>query len=276
MLKYFFESGALTVIKDRTFDLKAILESGQVFRYKICGRFYEVISGEKRAQIEERGDSYIIVSDDVEYFEKYFDFCRNYDIILKKVQDKALVSSATAFAPGIRILKQEPVETIISFIISANNNIARIKKIIENIAAGLGRDMGGYFAFPALSALASADEDFYFQAGAGYRAPYIKRTAEALLHTDIKALYEMPTEKAHKALVALPGIGPKVADCILLFAFGKTDVFPVDTWIKKVYREHFGDATAKKMRAALIEKYGEYSGFVQQYLFYFKREMNKG
>ena len=164
---------------------------------------------------------------------------------------------------------------VISFIISANNHIPRIKGIIERLCAGLGRDMGGYYAFPTAEAMADKGEDYYFALGAGYRAPYLASTATAIAEGsfDIDAVRSMPTKEAAKYLCSLLGVGPKVADCILLFGYHRTDVFPVDTWIKKVYRDTLGGAaTNKQMREKLIALYGNLSGYAQQYLFFGKRD----
>lgn len=266
----------ITVERDRTFDVAQTLSCGQVFRYRLFDGGAEVFSGAHRAEFREKGDSTYIFCDDGKYFVKYLDFDKNYDIIMRKVSDKALVSSAMAFAPGIRILAQQPLETVVSFIISANNHIPRIQAIIERMCRALGeKQADGYFAFPTLEALQSASEADFASFGAGYRAPYLVKTAKALSGFDFEAMKLEPTAEALQQLLTLPGVGPKVADCILLFGLGKTDVFPVDTWIKKVYRESFGEATVPEMRRKLLEKYCDLSGYVQQYLFYYKRETNK-
>ncbi|MDR3216947.1 MAG: DNA-3-methyladenine glycosylase 2 family protein [Clostridiaceae bacterium] len=268
------ENGVITVESPDTFDIKQTLECGQVFRYRLTERGAVVFSGDKRAEMTFEGGKIKIFAKDEKYFLKYLDFATNYATIIEKVQDKGLVSAAAAYASGIRILKQDPYETAISFIISANNHIPRIKSIIERVCAALGEDMGGWHAFPEIGALASKDADFYFGLGAGYRAPYIAETARLLTKIDLEKVRKLTTDEASEVLKKLPGVGPKVADCILLFGLGKTDVFPVDTWIKKVYRDMYGEATSAVMRRELISRYGELSGYVQQYLFYYKREQN--
>ncbi|MDR2634728.1 MAG: DNA-3-methyladenine glycosylase 2 family protein [Clostridiales bacterium] len=268
------ENGVITVEFPDTFDIKQTLECGQLFRYRLTDSGATVFSRDKRAEMTAEDGKIKIFTEDERYFLKYLDFATNYAIIIEKVQDKGLVSAAAAFARGIRILKQDPYETTISFIVSANNNIPRIKSIIERICGELGRDMGGWHAFPEMGALASKDADFYFRLGAGYRAPYIAETAKLLTKIDLEDVRKLPTDEAARVLTDLPGVGPKVADCVLLFGLGKTDVFPVDTWIKKVYRDMFGDAAPAVMRRELVRRYGELAGYVQQYLFYYKREKN--
>lgn len=258
------------------FDVGQTLNCGQVFRYKENGGGYDVFALDHRAVIEEKKDRYIFDCDNAEFFKTYFDFDTDYGFIQSKVSDKGLLSSAIEFGRGIHILRQDPMETVFSFLISQNNHIPRIKGIIERMCAGLGEDMGGYHAFPTLGALANAGEKYYASIGAGYRASYLDRTAKRLLTTDISAFSELSTADLRSALMALHGVGRKVADCILLFGFNRFDVFPVDTWIKKVFEEEYPGVPAEKLSALLVERYGEYAGFVQQWLFYYKRELDRG
>lgn len=273
-MEYEIIENKIIISNPTTFDIKAVLECGQVFRYKKTDGGYQVVAGDKKAVLKEENGKIIIEQNDAKFFEKYFDLCRNYDIIISKLGCKGLIGAACGFGKGIRILNQNPVETIFSFIISANNHIPRIKSIIERICAELGEDCHEYYAFPTISALASKGEDFYFKLGAGYRANYISETAKTLESGfDIDGIYEMPTPEARKKLCALKGVGPKVADCILLFGYHKTDVFPVDTWIKKVYADCYGEtASAAEMSKRLTAEYGDLAGYAQQYLFYYKRE----
>lgn len=258
--------------KTPTFDLKQTLDCGQVFRYAENGGVTRLYAGCHAAEFTEKTDRYEVVCDDSGFFRKYLDFDTNYDIIQLKIQDKGLVSSAIEFGRGIHILRQEPLETIFSFIVSQNNHIPRIKGIINRLCAALGADMGGYHAFPTLEAFASEDEKFYADMGAGYRAAYLARVARELLREDLGEWGRLDTESLRAKLVSLYGVGRKVADCALLFGFNRFDVFPVDTWILKVFEKEYSGVAAEKLSKLLVQKYGEYSGFVQQWLFYFKRE----
>ncbi len=267
--------------KTPTFDLKQTLDCGQVFRYKERegvagggseGRVFELYALDERAVVTEEEGGYKLQSDNCDFFYKYLDFDTNYDIIQLKTQDKGLVSSAIEFGKGIHILRQDAVETIFSFLISQNNHIPRIKGIIERMCEALGKDMGGYHAFPEIGALASAGEDFFKSIGAGYRAAYLDRTAKTLADADVEGLKSLDTESLRKELTNLHGVGRKVADCILLFGFNRFDVFPVDTWIKKVFEDSYPGVAADKLSVELVAKYGKYSGYVQQWLFYYKRE----
>ena len=267
------DSIILTDLKD--FNIRHILDCGQIFRYFLLpdGR-YEVYSDDKRCFVQETDDKAVITFDEgnKEYFYRFFDLATDYSAIKSRLKDKPLLNEAVEYGYGIRILNQNKWETLISFIISANNHIPRIKGIIRRLCDALGRDMGGYHAFPEVEALADADEKFFASVGAGYRAPYLKRTAEALLKEDFAEWQKLPTEELRARLTALHGVGRKVADCVLLFGFNRFDVFPVDTWIRKVFAPYYGDMPAEKLSGTLVGKYGELSGFVQQWLFYYKRE----
>ena len=122
------------------------------------------------------------------------------------------------------------------------------------------------------SAIADAGEDFFVRIGAGYRAPYLVSAAKTILDTDLEEWKRLPTTELRERLMSLKGVGRKVADCALLFGFGRKDVFPVDTWILKVFDGEYGGMSAEKLAVTLVERYGEYAGYVQQWLYYYKRE----
>lgn len=260
------------VEKTPTFSLTQTLNCGQVFRFREEGGVTVMHAGAHRAEVREKEELYLFDCDDAAFFKKYLDFDTNYDIIQMKVQDKGLVSAAVEFGKGIHILRQSPEETVFSFLVSQNNHIPRIKGIIERMCSALGKDMGGYHAFPETAAIAEAGEEFFHSIGAGYRAPYLVRTAKALADVDLKEWSSLPTPDLRARLTALHGVGRKVADCVLLFGFNRFDVFPVDTWIRKVFEPRYGDMPAEKLSETLVAEYGELSGFVQQWLFYYKRE----
>lgn len=262
------------IINSKDFGIKETLECGQLFRYRETEGGYRVVSKDKAAFVCQTDGGVIIESDDIKYFKNYFDSDTDYGKIKERLKDKPLMKKAVSFAGGIRILKQDLFETVISFIISANNHIPRIKGIIERLCETLGEKKDGFYAFPTPSAMAEKNTDFYFKIGAGYRADYLADTARKIdSGFDINAVFKMDLEEASKHLQKLKGVGEKVADCILLFGAGKTQAFPVDTWIKKVYSDIFKDAvTNKQMRQKLMSLYGRDSGYAQQYLYYYKRE----
>jgi N-glycosylase/DNA lyase len=257
------------------FDVAATLTCGQVFRYieNVDGSFI-VKSQNKAAKISTQGSTIEIVTDDTDYFVNYFDLNTDYSSAYQRLSSHSpFLEEVCEYGKGIRILRQNPTETLFSFIISANNNIKRIQHIIENICEKLGTPTEQGYAFPTVKQLAAADVDVFTKAGAGYRAQYIVDTARALVDTDVNQLAALPTPELKQKLLSLKGIGPKVADCILLFGFARADVCPVDTWIKKVYHNHFECGLPDgKISQYFVDTFREDTGLCQQYLFYFERK----
>ena len=257
------------------FNIEDTLSCGQVFRYEREGDGYRVYSGRECAVI--KGDE--IYSTDDGYFEKYFDLRTDYAAINRRMKSYNIdfLSAAAEKGKGIRLLCQDKEEMFISFIISQNNNIPRIKKIIGGLSEKLGekREFMGkeYYAFPSLKSLSSESEDFYKQAGLGYRAGYIAAAAKRLMQEGAESYSVLSSEDLKKKLVSYKGVGSKVADCISLFAYKKTDSFPVDTWVEKLYREDLkGELKSREeINRYLTGLFKEDSGMAQQYMFYYKR-----
>lgn len=267
-------------IKSKFFNPKDTLECGQVFRFKPYLDGYLVFSLDKCCYLYEKGGYTYIESDDVKYFENYFDLKTDYQKIYDGVKSYGIefLSSALEFGKGIRILKQDLVETAFSFIISQNNNIKRIQSSIEKLCEALGekRSFKGetYYAFPKVEKLAEKEISFFRELGLGYRDAYILEFAKKLNGGfDLNSFKSLDTPSLEKELIGIYGIGKKVADCILLFAYNRSDAFPVDTWIEKVYRENLGglEKDRSKISLELQERFKNLSGYVQQYVFYFKR-----
>lgn len=274
--KMVIQKNSIIITELEDFDIRHILDCGQIFRYERLNEGeYRVYSKDKTCLVRQMQDSAIIESDDPNYFVNYFDLERNYGEIKQRLKGKPFMDEAIEYGHGIRILNQDKWEMLISFIISANNHIPRIKGIIGRLCASLGENMGDYYAFPTPEAMASKDEEFYKALGAGYRAKYLAVTSRQVADGfDLDAIDCIDGNTANKKLCTLMGVGSKVADCILLFGYHKQDVFPVDTWIKKVYKDVVGDGVDNNnvIRRKLIDIYGEYSGYAQQYLFFNKRE----
>ncbi len=261
------------------FNIKDTLYSGQMFRFQAKNKGFIVQSGSEVAEIEQLDAKNIkISSKNLKYFKNFFDFDTDYDIILKNLEKFDYLKDALNFSRGIRMLKQQPLETLICFIISANNQIPRIQKSVEFICHRFGSPLeNGLFSFPTLMQLSKASVQDFLDAGTGFRAKYLKSTIDKLVSGfDLEKVRLLPTEKAKEELMTLSGVGPKVADCVLLFGLNHQDVFPVDTWIAKVYNDLFETETNRiKMRKKLVETFGNYSGIAQQYLFYYKRENDR-
>ena len=261
------------------FNVRDTLECGQIFRYKALddGR-YAVYSQDKYADLGSNAQGLVEVRTAApDYFWRFFDLDADYGAKVKRISAiSPPMAQAASYGKGIRILNQDLTEMIFSFIISANNNIKRIQLIIERLCDKLGSDTDFGKAFPSVQAMADSPVELYTQIGAGYRDRYLKETACALLNYDLSRLEEMDSEQARKQLLAFKGIGPKVADCIMLFGLRRGDVCPVDTWIKKVYHEHFEHGHADRdISKFFCELFGADVGLCQQYLFYWQRTQPK-
>ncbi len=267
------------LIRDMSdFDIRQTLECGQVFRYKVVDFGYIVYSLSHKAEIYCHKDYIKIVTKDKKYFINYFDFYNNYGRIKSKLVKNPMLKSAVEFGWGIRILNSDPIEMIISFLISQNNNIPRIKGIIESICESFGENMGDYFAFPTLDRLKNIPLDYFRKIKCGYRDKYLFDTIAKLNPEYIDNIKAMDTDSARVELMKLKGVGRKVADCILLFGFHKTAVFPTDTWIVQAYNKIYGTnvADAVYISKKLLEEFGDLAGYAQQYLYYYMRESNLG
>ncbi len=264
------------------FDVKDTLECGQIFRFIPYKKGYKVFSKDMCAYVyNERGCAVIEGNlNNIDYFENFFDVKRDYESIVNsaKKENVEILSLSAERGKGIRILKQDKVEMLFSFIVSQNNNIPRIKGIIERLCTALGEkkvfDGQEFCAFPTPEKMAKESVDFYKSIGLGYRAEYIKNLAEKIVDGfDVERLSALNTKDLKKALTSIYGVGPKVADCVSLFGFNRTDSFPVDTWIEKVYIEDFKGTIKDRARIAdyLVSRFGKNAGYYQQYLFHYKR-----
>ncbi len=265
------------------FNAKDTLLCGQIFRYLPYKKGYLIFSLDKCAYCYTENDYTYIISNDKEYFYNYFDLKKDYSIIYNSIKTYGdFITKIATLGKGIRLLKQDITENLFSFIISQNNNIPRIKGIIERLCENLGEKRFlneiEYYSFPSVDKMSEMDVEFYKSIGLGYRAPYIKRLAEDIKGgLDLNSFNNLSTKSLKIALNNLYGVGPKVTDCVTLFGFNRGDSFPVDTWIEKVYKENFNGTLSdrKKISEWFINKFGENSGIIQQYLFYYKRSLER-
>ena len=278
---------------DGSFDVGKTFDCGQCFRFeRVEDSIHEVeysgIAFGRAVSFAQDGDILYVYNSTEDEYERIWKGYLGLDLDYSEV-DRELLSlcKSSAFAEavkmgsGIRILRQEPYEMIISFIISQNNNIPRIKQIIERLSALCGETIqisdemkahmnksSSLCAFPTAEALHSLGVDGLFAAKTGFRAKYIYDALEKIISgdVDVDKLVKMDsTADATEYLCKIKGIGPKVASCVLLFSCGKYDAFPIDVWIKKAMERYFphGDFTP--------ESFGQYAGIAQQYLFYYER-----
>ena len=285
------------ILKNVTsFEPKHIFECGQCFRWdEEKNGSYTGIVKNNVINVEKVDNSIVFSSFGADNLEKlvldYFDLNRNYEEIKSKLAkiDKYLENSIQ-YGSGIRILNQDLWETIISFIISANNNIPRIKGIINRISQKYGNKIEWrgkeYYTFPTVERLAEASVEDLRKLGLGFRDVRVYETTHKILEkeVDLEKLHEeQDTQKVRNILLTLSGVGPKVADCILLFSTLKRfDVFPIDVWVRRVMNELYikneneTKVNKRDIERLAKEKYGALEGLAQQYLFYWKRDSKLG
>lgn len=291
-MKIYEENNKVILDKVKDFEPKHIFECGQCFRWdkEEDGSYTGVAKG-KVINVNLEGDTLILDNTTIEDYNNiwhhYFDMDTDYGIVKKELakMDEHLLL-ATKFGSGMRLLKQDTFEIVISFIISARNAIPMIKRSVAFLSANLGEEIGEYkgkkyYAFPTPKALSHADEQILIDSKVAFRKGYIKDTSyiQHSLQTDLYKLINLPTDMARRELMLLPGVGPKVSDCILLFGLSKYDVFPVDVWVQRVMHEFYLDKEIKdlkKIREYGIELFKDKAGVAQQYLFYYAREKGIG
>lgn len=266
-----FETESGLICPRNELNIERTLECGQVFRYfPQKDGSYRVISGDKSSRLYYDGDSTVIETADKEYFYRYFDLDTDYNRIISELGNFEELRDCLSVAQGLRILRQQNFETVVSFIISANNNIKRIQGIVERLCALCGEKKDGYAAFPTREQMLSLRPEDYRRIGCGFRSEYLFETVPKLADEYLRAIGAMNSQGAQKELCALKGIGPKVAQCIMLFAYKMTDSYPVDTWIFKAGKTDELN-TPKLVQEYYSNRYGSFAGYAQQYVFQFNR-----
>lgn len=254
------------------FDLPHTLDCGQAFRWEEkqegiwCGVAYN-----KYLELEKKADGTVILyntskADFENLWCDYFDLNRNYNEIISAISGNEILKSAAEFGKGIRVLNQEPWETLCSFIISQNNNIKRIKGIISRLCENFGDNMGEYYTFPTAEKIATLTLEDLQILRSGFRAKYILDAATKVANgeIDLYNLKNLTVDEARAELMKIKGVGPKVADCALLFSHRHTEAFPKDVWIKRAMQVLFNGDLPKEAVP--------YAGIVQQYIFFYARE----
>ena len=256
----------------RGFDPHRTLFCGQAFRWRETDGVYCGISGGRYAELFDNGDGTFtlrnIEKEDVPYWRSYFDLDTDYDELVKRFSSDSHMRVACSENPGIRVLRQEPFETLISFIISQNNNIKRITGIIDRLCEQFGEKTDNGFLFPTEKQLYGITAEELAPLRAGFRAKYIADAMAKLKsrEVDLDSLYEKDTCTAREELKKIKGVGDKVADCVLLFAYHKTDAFPRDVWIKRVEQKLYPDGLPECIKGN--------EGIAQQFLFDYARTHN--
>lgn len=276
---------------NKTFEPKHIFDCGQCFRWNIeKDESYTGVFGNNVLNVKKEENKIIfkgVCEGNIkEVVEDYFDFNTNYEEIKEKLANvDDYLKQSIEFGNGIRILNQDLWETIISFIISANNNIPRIKGIIERISKKYGKkiEWSGkeYYTFPTCEQLSDATVEDLRALGLGFRDKRVYETTKIFVNKEItiqELIEEQDVNTLREKLLTLPGVGPKVADCIMLFGLKRFEVFPIDVWVRRVMNDLYiknEDETKVKnteIEKLAVEKYSNLAGLAQQYLFYWRRE----
>lgn len=252
------------------FNLADILECGQCFRWIKTGEhaYTGTVHGLTRT-LEQSGDTLrLIGADEEEFFsiwQTYLDFDRDYDAVKHMLTADPIMRKAVTFTPGMRVLRQPPWETLCSFIVSANNNILRIRGIMDRLCRLYGAQTEDTFAFPTPERLACLAPDDLAPIRAGYRAPYLIDAAQQVAsgQIDLTAPYTLPLDQARKLLQQIKGVGPKVAECVLLYGYARSECVPVDVWIGRALDALYPDGLPPALTPV--------AGLGQQYLFHYVR-----
>lgn len=256
------------------FNLELCVDCGQAFRWsKTEDGFFTGVVGNSFYRLKQDGNTIIgetnTQGESVKILNEYFDFNRDYETLIKSyATDKYLEMAITEYK-GIRILKQDSWEALCSFIISQNNNIPRIKGIVERLCQNFGEEIcDGVYSFPQAEKLAGCCVEDLGQLRAGFRARYIIDAAKKVSsgEVDLKAIKNNDIEFGRAELMKITGVGAKVAECTLLYGFAKMEAFPIDVWVKRIVREMYPDGLPEIITGS--------QGIAQQYLFHWRRNSN--
>ena len=268
------------------FDLEKSVESGQAFRWKKEGDGWLGLCRNVPVRIRQEGEVLAVTADQPEvaaapFWSAYLGLDLDYGPMEQLLADDPHTAPCLPYSRGIRVFRQDPYETLISFILSANNNVRRISGIIERLCERFGQpvafDGAQLFAFPEAEALAALSPEEIAACGAGYRAPYVVESARRVAEGyDLSALKTLSFEETRGALMAFPGVGPKVAECVMLFSLGCDRAFPVDVWVKRIVAYLYPGEEGKQAARAAAERFGPWAGAAQQYLFHYARCVGLG
>ena len=253
-------------------DIEKIADSGQAFRFRrLSDGGWTAVSRDRAAAVyqTEAGLDIVCPEKDEAFWLDYFDADTDYSLFRRAADPKdGYLCRAVEEGAGIRILRQDPWETLISFIISQRKNIPAISASIEKLCLRFGEQISDdLYAFPEPSALAAADEESLKACSLGYRVPFIQKTARLVDGgaVDLAALNSCGDGELLERLMEFPGVGPKVANCVSLFAYHRIAAFPIDVWIRRVIDTEYGGTFP-------LERYEGFAGVLQQYIFYTARK----
>lgn len=272
-MDYCYKDGTMIVKNVTSLDLGETLDCGQSFRWRDNGDgSFTGVAYEKLVTVSMQNGDLHIENTTEQDFEKiwrnYFDLDLDYDSIRSSIGEiHPVLKEASAYAPGIRILRQEPWEALCTFIISQNNNIKRIKGIVDRLCVSFGNKIGDtdFYTFPKPEILAELTPDDLAPLRAGFRNKYIIDASRKVAsgEVDLEKCKNVPYDDARAELCKIKGVGNKVADCTLLFGMHRIEAFPIDVWMRRAMEKLFPNMTG--------EDFGEYAGIAQQYIFHYAR-----
>jgi len=276
-------------------NLDVTLCCGQVFRWDKKGDWWYGVAGGKAVKVRQANAELDFVNADPKFVEDYFGLDEDLQKISVAVGRDEHIRKALREFWGLRIIRQDPWECLISYICSTYKNIPAIKHMLLNLSSKFGEktllDGMEFFTFPTPEKLADATAKDLLECGLGYRAKYVQDTSKRIFETDfeLESLRQLPYTQAKKQLCDFAGVGPKVADCVLLFSLGKTEAFPVDRWVERVILNHYSEKLPPELAQKLQQRegltnseyvklnvfgreyFGEYAGYAQEYLYHYER-----
>lgn len=270
----------------RNYDLAATLDSGQAFRWEQCDDAWEGIIGQHWVRLRSRDEGIQAETAapvaDWGWLIRYLQMEIDFDAVLSSFPDDEPMRASVRACQGLRLLRQEPWECLASFILSSTKQIVQIRQIVSSLCERFGtpasvpRGHPPAFAFPTVERLAAASEAELRACKMGFRAPNLRATARMLSgdKLDLRDLHGRPVSEARQELLKLPGVGPKIANCVLLFAYGFQDAFPVDVWIMRALRKLYFPKrrpSPRRLQRFINSHFGANAGYAQQYLFHYMR-----
>jgi N-glycosylase/DNA lyase len=280
----------LTEFTVKHYDLAATLSSGQAFRWRQNGGAWEGVIGTRWVRLRQEADRIFAESAaaaDWQWLRHYLQLEVRLEEILATFPEDQPMRAAVAHCRGLRLLRQEPWECLASFICSSTKQIVQIEQIVTLLSGrfgeplAVGKGIAPAYSFPTAARIAEASEAELRECKLGFRAPYLAATARALASgkMNLSRLSELPMDEARTALLGLPGVGVKIADCVLLFAYGFQRAFPVDVWINRALQQlYFPKRRPKPRRLRQFSQtyFGPHAGYAQQYLFHYMRTRDSG
>jgi len=280
------------------FNLEVTLCCGQVFRWEKHGEWWYGVVRDRAFKARQTADALEFENADAEFVKNYFGLHDDLAMILRGISRDDHIKQTIRMFKGLRILRQDPWECLISYVCATYKNIAAIRQMLSKLSRMFGNkvrfDNMDFYTFPKPHELATASKTQLLNCGLGYRAEYVHQTARTIFHSkfNIERLRKTCYEEARTELLAFQGVGSKAADCILLFSLGKFEAFPVDVWIKRAIMRHYENHFPREFTARIKQEgtltrsqyeklslfgrsyFGKFAGYAQEYLYHYERTAN--